>query len=194
LAEGSATVTDLPGRGGGLRPATAGPVLSVSPISVTWRAAVWTGDVDWSRFRVLSDEQWERIEPLLPSNAGRRGHPFGDVRKVVEGIVYRYRTGISWRDLPREVFGPWQTVWKRHRRYAGDGIWDRVLGRLLAEADAAGKVDWRVSVAATITRAHQHATNTTRPEQDTGAVSNYKNLPLAECEPAGHGIGRSRGG
>jgi transposase len=92
------------------------------------------------------------------------------------------------------VFGPWQTVWKRHRRYAGDGIWDRVLGRLLAEADAAGKVDWQVSVAATITRAHQHATNTTRPEQDTGAVSNYKNLPLAECEPAGHGIGRSRGG
>jgi transposase len=92
------------------------------------------------------------------------------------------------------VFGPWQTVWKRHRRYAGDGIWDRVLGRLLAEADAAGKVDWRVSVAAPITRAHQHATNTTRPEQDTGAVSNYKNLPLAECEPAGHGIGRSRAG
>jgi transposase len=84
----------------------------------------------------LSDEQWERIEPLLPSNAGRRGHPFGDDRKVVEGIVYRYRTGIPWRDLPREVFGPWQTVWKRHRRYAGDGTWDRVLGRLLAEADA----------------------------------------------------------
>ena len=121
-----------------------------------------------SRFRALSDEQWERIEPLLSSNAGRRGHPFGDDRKVVEGIVYRYRTGIPWRDLPREVFGPWQTVWKRHRRYAGDSTWDRVLGRLLAEADAAGKVDSRLSVDATITRAHQHATNTTRPEQDTG--------------------------
>jgi transposase len=67
---------------------------------------------------------------------------------VVEGIVYRYRTGIPWRDL----FGPWQTVWKRHRGYAGDGTWDRVLGRLLAEADAAEKVDWRVSVDATITR------------------------------------------
>jgi transposase len=125
---------------------------------------------------------------------GSAGHPFGDDRKVVEGIVYRYRTGIPWRDLPRDVFGPWQTVSKRHRRYAGDGTWDRVLGRLLAEADAAGKVGWRVSVDATITRAHQHATNTTRPEQDTGAVSNYKNQPLAECEPAGHGIGRSRGG
>src|SRR3546814_496548 len=42
-------------------------------------------------------------------------------RRVVEGIVYRYRTGIAWRDLPREEFGPWQTVWKRHRRYAADG-------------------------------------------------------------------------
>lgn len=65
---------------------------------------------------------------------------------------------------------------------------------MLAEADAAGKVDWQVSVDATITRAHQHATNTTRPEQDTGGSLDYKNLPLAECEPAGHGIGRSRGG
>ena len=105
---------------------------------------------------------------MLPSNAGRRGHPFGDDRRVVEAIAYRYRTGIPWRDLPREVFGPWQTAWKRHRRYAADGTWDRVLGRLLAEADAAGQVDWKVSVDATIARAHQHGTNTTRPDQDTG--------------------------
>ena len=62
-----------------------------------------------SRFAVFADEQWARIEPLLPSNAGRRGHPFEDNRRVVEGIVYRYRTGIPWRDLPRGEFGPWQT-------------------------------------------------------------------------------------
>jgi transposase len=117
---------------------------------------------------VFSDEQWQRLEPLLPSNSGRRGHPFGDSRRVVEGIAYRYRTGIPWRDLPRDRFGPWQTVWKRHRRYAGDGTWDRVLAQVLAEADAVGKIDWSVSVDATIARAHQHATNTTRPDQDTG--------------------------
>ena len=45
--------------------------------------------------------------------------------------------GSPWRDLPAE-FGPWQTVWKRHRRFAGDGTWDRVLAALLADADAAG--------------------------------------------------------
>ena len=128
---------------------------------------------------MFPDEQWARVEPLLPSNGGRRGHPFGDNRRVVEGIAYRYRTGIAWRDLPREQFGPWQTVWKRHRRYAGDGTWDRVLAQLLAQADAAGRVDWTVSVDATIARAHQRATNTSekerlavgrsqRAEQDTG--------------------------
>ena len=122
------------------------------------------------RFAVLSDDQWQRIAPFLPSNVGRRGHPFGNDRRVVEGIIYRYRTGIPWRDLPREQFGPWQTVWKRHRRYAGDGTWDTVLAALLARADAAGKIEWTVSVDATINRAHQHATNTTRPEQDTGGT------------------------
>lgn len=121
-----------------------------------------------SRYRVFTDEQWERIESLLPSNAGRRGHPFGDNRRVVEGIAYRFRTGIPWRDLPREQFGPWQTVWKRHRRLAGDGTWDRVLGELLADADAAGLIDWQVSVDSTVTRAHQHGTNLPRAQQVTG--------------------------
>ncbi len=83
-------------------------------------------------------------------------------------MAYRYRTGIPWRDLPVEVFGPWQTVWKRHRRHAQDGTWDRVLAHVLAEADTAGRIDWRLSVDATIARAHQHATNTSRPDQDTG--------------------------
>lgn len=72
----------------------------------------------------------------MPSSSGRPGCPFQDHRRVTEGIIYRYRAGISWRDLP-EVFGPWQTVWKRHRR-SGDGTWNTTLARLLAEADAVG--------------------------------------------------------
>lgn len=96
------------------------------------------------------------------------GPAFRNSRLVVEGIIYRYRTSIPWRDLPRDEYGPWQTVWKRHRRYSADGTWDAVLTYLLTIADAEGKIDWTVSVDASITRAHQHATNTTRPEQDTG--------------------------
>jgi transposase len=140
----------------------------------------------WPRFETFDDSEWARIEPLLPSNAGKRGHPFAENRRVVEGIVYRYRTGMPWRDLPREVFGPWQTVWKRHRRYAADGTWDIVLAELLAQADAAGKVDWVVSVDATISRAHQHGTNTTRPEQDTGgSVELHESAGRVRLQPAG---------
>lgn len=75
---------------------------------------------------------------------------------MVEGIVYRYRTGVAWRDLPAE-FGPWQTVWKRHARFSRDGTWDNVLTELLAQADAAGEIDWAVSIDSTINRTHQHA-------------------------------------
>lgn len=117
-----------------------------------------------SRRAVLTDDQWERIADLLPSSEGCVGRPFRDHRQVVEGIVYRYRTGVAWRDLP-EQFGPWQTVWKRHRRFSSDGTWDRLLTRLLTDADAAGEIDWTVSIDSTVNRAHQHGTNLAR---DTG--------------------------
>jgi len=83
---------------------------------------------------VLSDGEWARIEPLLPSSAGRRGHPYRDHRQVVEGIVYRLRFQMPWRELPAE-FGPWQTVWKRHRRFCTDGTLTQILACLQAEAD-----------------------------------------------------------
>ena len=127
-------------------------------------SGVTRNDLGVSRDAVLSDAQWDRIVGLLPSSVGRRGRPFRDDRRVVEGVIWRYRVGAPWRDVPAE-FGPWQTLWKRHRRYCGDGTWDKVLAVLLAEADAAGRIDWAVSVDSTINRAHQHATNLAR---DTG--------------------------
>ncbi len=84
--------------------------------------------------KALSDGEWARIQPLLPSSAGRRGHPFRDHRQVVEGIVYRLRVGMPWRELPAE-YGPWQTVWKRHRRFCADGTLALILGCLQREAD-----------------------------------------------------------
>ena len=120
-----------------------------------------------SRTSVLSDEQWSRIEPLMPSSDGAPGRPFRDHRSVVEAIIFRFRAGIPWRDLP-ESFGPWQTAWKRHRRFSGDGTWDQILTRLLAQADANGLIDWSVSADSTINRAHQHATNLPRAAASTG--------------------------
>lgn len=114
-----------------------------------------------SRFRLLSDAQWSLIGSMLPSRTGRPGRPFSDARTMVEAIIYRYRCGIAWRDLP-EVFGAWQTVWTWHRRLAADGTWDEVLAVLTAQADAAGQLNWSVALDSTIARAHQHATNITR--------------------------------
>ncbi|MHA6627880.1 transposase [Pseudonocardia sichuanensis] len=79
---------------------------------------------------VISDELWELIEPELPPPAGQRGRPRRDRRQTLEAILWRYRTGCSWRDLPAE-FGSWQTQWKRHRRWVEEGVYRRVLERLV---------------------------------------------------------------
>lgn len=115
-----------------------------------------------ARDQVLTDEAWALIEGLMPAASAKGGRPWADHRRVVEGIIWRYRTGTAWRDVPAS-FGPWQTLWRRHRQFAGDGTWDRIHAALLTRADAAGVVDWKVSVDSTINRAHQHATNTKRP-------------------------------
>ena len=116
---------------------------------------------------VLTDTQWAPDRAVDAVVGGAAGRPFRDHRQVIEGIIYRFRTGIAWRDLPAS-FGPWQTVWKRHRRFSTDGTWDKIHARLVAEADAAGEVDWKVAVDSTINRAHQHATTLSRVERPTG--------------------------
>ena len=110
---------------------------------------------------VLDEHMWAQIESVLPPLKGTMGRPMTDHRRVVEGAIYRYRTGIAWRDLPAE-FGPWQTVWKRHHKFSLDGTWDRVLATLQGRAQADGEVDWRCSVDSTITRVHQHGSNMSR--------------------------------
>lgn len=128
---------------------------------VAWQAVGVSRDV------VLSDAEWERIAPLMPSMAPGGGRPFADHRRVVEGIVWHYRTGSPWRDLPAS-FGPWQTVWKRHARFSKDGTWDKIHAALLAQADAKGRIDWAVSVDSTINRTHQHATTLPRTTGGSG--------------------------
>ena len=88
-----------------------------------------------------------------PARTGKQGRPFRDARQMVERIIYRYRCGIAWRDVP-EVFGQWQSIWTWHRRMSADGTWDQVLARLLTAADEAGVLDWAVAVDSTIARAH----------------------------------------
>ena len=103
----------------------------------------------------LTDAAWAVIEPLLPRNGGR-GKPWADHRRVINGILWKLRTGAPWRDLP-ERYGPWQTCHARLVRWQRDGTWDRLLARAQTKSDAVGEVVWEVSVDSTTVRAHQHA-------------------------------------
>ena len=108
----------------------------------------------------LTDEAWARIAPLLPEN-GRRGGQWRDNREVVNGILWKLRTGAPWRDLP-ERYGPWQTCYDRFSRWHRDGTWDRLLADAQTKSSANGEVEWLVSVDSTIARAHQHAAGARR--------------------------------
>ncbi|GGY15590.1 transposase [Streptomyces minutiscleroticus] len=102
----------------------------------------------------LSGAEWEFVRPLLP--ASLRGRKRVDDRRVLNGIVWKFRTGTAWRDVP-ERYGPWATLHTRFRRWALDGTFERMLRTARAHADAAGDIDWLVSSDSTIVRAHQHA-------------------------------------
>ena len=105
----------------------------------------------------LTDQQWERLKPLLPPEKPETGRPNADHRRIIDGILWRERTGAPWRDLP-ERYGPWSTVYSRFWRWRVAGIWDRIFAAVQQQADAAAAVDWGVQfVDGTVIRAHQHA-------------------------------------
>lgn len=104
----------------------------------------------------LSDEQWARLEPLLPDMTPQRGGRWFDHRSAVNGVLWRTRTGCPWRDLPSS-YGHWKTVYNRHRRWSADGTWEKVLDGLRVGADATADGQWVVSVDSTVVRAHAHA-------------------------------------
>ena len=126
---------------------------------------------------MLTDEDWARLAPLMPRSGPKGGRPWAEHRLIVEGIVWRYRTGCPWRDLPAE-FGPWQTVWARHRTWSEDGTWDKIHATLMARADAVGRIDWSVNVDSTINRAHQHAT--TLPLDTGGTAESHESAGRAD--------------
>ena len=104
----------------------------------------------------LTDDQWRVLEPLLPDRAPVRGGRWMDHRLVVNGIVWRTRTGSPWRDL-LECYGNWKTVYNRHRRWSGDGTWRRVLDELRMGCDGVDGELWNVSADGTVIRAHHHS-------------------------------------
>jgi transposase len=105
----------------------------------------------------LTDPQWAALAPLLPPAQPQTGRPNKDHRVVLNGILWKIRTGAPWRDVP-ERYGSWHTLSSRFRRWRLAGIWDRLFAAVQRQADAAGEVDWGIHfVDGSVIRAHQHA-------------------------------------
>jgi transposase len=105
----------------------------------------------------LTNEQWERLKPLLPPQKPKVGRPAEDHRRIINGILWIDRTGAPWRDLPKR-YGPWRTVASRFYRWQKAGIWDGILKALQQDSDAEDELDWQTHyVDSTTVRAHQHA-------------------------------------
>jgi transposase len=100
---------------------------------------------------VVSDERWERVEPLLPKVERRfrfPGRKRVPDRQALQGILFVLYTGIAWRHLPLELgFGSGSTCYRRMVEWQQAGVWERLHAQLLAELQAAGELEWSRAVA-----------------------------------------------
>lgn len=101
---------------------------------------------------VLSDEQWERVESLIPGKVGDRGRTGANNRMFVEAVLWIATTGAPWRDLPTR-FGNWNSIFRRFRRWAIKGIFDILFERLSGDPDFEYAM-----IDGTIVRVHQQGT------------------------------------
>ena len=104
-----------------------------------------------TRRYALRDEQWERIKDLLPGRQGHVGVTAQDNRLFVEAVLYRYRAGIAWRDLPT-LSGDFRVVHLRHSRWSRTGVCQRIFEALAQDAD-----NEYCMIDSTIVKAHQHS-------------------------------------
>lgn len=123
---------------------------------------------------LVSDQFWERVEPVLPLRPRRFRYPGRkplDDRAVLSGILFVLHTGIAWEHLPQELgFGSGMTCWRRLRAWQEAGVWQRLHELLLAELHAAGELDWSRAVAdSSQVQAKKRAPKRARA-QSTGAV------------------------
>ena len=95
---------------------------------------------------MLSEKQWEKIQPLLPNyKRRRRGRPPKDNRVVLEGILWVLKTGARWRDLPSDIGVSSSVCWKRLQQWDQQGVWLRMWRAFISELDRQERLDWRES-------------------------------------------------
>jgi transposase len=124
----------------------------------------------------LTDDHWDRLEPLLPPERPAAGRLNKDHRTVLNGIHWILRTGAPWRDLP-ERYGNWTTIDSQLRRCQPAGVWERILTEIQTKAAHEDQIDGLITmIDSTSSRAYQHVAGARKGDPDD------------------HGLGRSRGG
>lgn len=83
---------------------------------------------------VITDRSWALIEPLLPGTTRNRGVTAKDNRLFLEAVLWKVRVGGPWRDLPRG-FGEWNSVFRRFRRWAVNGVFQRIFAAIAGDPD-----------------------------------------------------------
>ncbi|MFI5808536.1 IS5 family transposase [Streptomyces sp. NPDC051561] len=136
----------------------------------------------------LTDAQWVRLEALLPQGKKPGRPPIWTRRQLIDGIRFRTRTGVPWRDVP-ERYGPWARSYDLFRRWQRDGTWQRIFSELQAQADTKDLITWDLNIDSTVCRAHQHAAGARK--RGTFRSSRPAVSPSSRND---HALGRSRGG
>ena len=113
----------------------------------------------------VSNGEWSVIEPLLPKK-GRMGRPRKDARVLVDGMLWIFKTGAPWRDLP-EYYGSWKTVYNNFLRWRDAGVWEKILESIKPDPEPL----WQVIIDSTILKAHQHSAGAKRGLQNKLSVN-----------------------
>lgn len=116
----------------------------------------------------ISEEEWLKIENLLPGRRGGHGRVARDNRNFINAVWYVAKTGVPWRDLPKR-FGKWDTVYHRYNEWCKKGIWQRIFA-IVQDPD----LEW-LMIDSSVVRAHHHAAGMNNEANDQA-------------------LGRSRGG
>jgi len=103
------------------------------------------------RRHAIKDSDWERIESLFPPENTGEGRPSKSNRLMLDGMLWKVKTGAPWRDLP-ERFGPWETIYGRFRLWSQNEVFSVIFEALTQDADLQ-----EVSLDSTSCKVHQHA-------------------------------------
>jgi len=122
---------------------------------------------------MLADEHWSKLRKIL-REVGVCDKPA--LRRMVEGMLYRLRTGCPWRDLP-EYFGHWNSIYKKFNAWSASGKWRYIFRKLVIDPD----LEWEF-IDGSYVKAHQHSTGAAGEDSQAigkGRAGNTRKIHLA---------------